>query len=125
MRSAAAFVGACAAGIPVWWLVLFLSPDWRRHFVPEGSWPAFRVVVVPDLMLAIATAIVAVQLSRGQVPVLLATVLGGWMYATALAIAWAIDAGAPAAGPFLMVAALAGFVSVWHAVVSKGPAGRR
>jgi hypothetical protein len=125
MKAAAAFVGACAVAIPVWWLVLFLSPGWRGVFVPEGSWPAFRTVVVPDLLLAIATAIVAVQLRRGHVPVLLATVLGGWVYATAFAVAWAIDAGASASGPLLMIGALAGFILVWHAVVPTGPAGGR
>jgi hypothetical protein len=125
MRAAAAFAGACAVGILVWWLVLFLSPGWRHAFVPEGSWPAFRIVVVPDMLLALATAIVAVQLRRGHVPVLLATVLGGWVYATAFAVAWAIDAGAPASGPLLMMAALAGFLLVWHAVVPSGEAGRR
>jgi hypothetical protein len=77
------------------------------------------------MLLALATAIVAVQLRRGHVPVLLATVLGGWVYATAFAVAWAIDAGAPASGPLLMMAALAGFLLVWHAVVPSGEAGRR
>ena len=125
MRAAAAFVGVCAVAIPAWWLVLFQSPAWRRFFVPEGAWAEFRFVVVPDVLLAMATALVAIQMMRGRVPVLFATILGGWVYATAFSIAWALGAGAPASGPALMVAALVGLVSVWHAVVSTRQASRR
>ena len=125
MKTAAAFVGVCAVAIPAWWLLLFQSPEWRRYFVPEGAWAGFRFVVVPDLLLAAATAVVAIQMIRGRVPVLYATVLGGWVYATAFSVAWALNVGAPTSGPALMVAALVGFVLVWHAVVPTRQASRR
>ena len=99
MRAAAAFVGLCAASIPAWWLVLYQSPEWRGYLVPEKAWPAFRFVVVPDLILAMATAMAAVQLVGGRATALLPMVVGGWIYATTFSIAWAVSAGAPGNGP--------------------------
>ena len=125
MRAAAAFVGMCAASIPAWWLVLYQSSEWRGCFVPEKAWPAFRFVVVPDVILAMATAMAAVQLVGGRATALLPMVVGGWIYATAFSIAWAVSAGAPANGPVLMVAALVGLRLVWHAVVSTRSTSRR
>ena len=125
MKSAAVFVGLCAVAIPAWWLVLFQSPEWRRFFVPDSAWAGFRFVVVPDLLLATATGIVTLQMARGRVPVLFDAVLGGWVYATAFSVAWAVSVGAPTSGPALMVAALVGFVLVWYAVVPTRQASRR
>src|SRR5262245_54720322 len=101
MNAAAAFVALCAVGIPAWWLILFQSVVWRRLFVPDGAWPAFRFVVVPDVLLALATATAAIHLLAGRVSAVFAIALGGWMYATAFSIAWAASVDAPAGGPAL------------------------
>lgn len=126
MKGAGAFVGVCAAAIPVWWLGLFRSERWRAAFVPDAAWPGFQSVLPADLALAAVTAIVAIQILRARTSVaLLAATIGGWTYATVYSVAWASSVGAPMSGPALMIAALVGLMLVWYAMVPSGRAGRR
>lgn len=126
MKAAAAFAGACAAGVPIWWLLLFASPEVRVLFVPANAWPAFRAVALPDLLLAVATGALAEQLFRGRaLERWCGLVCGAWGYATAYAVAWAFAAQAPWLGPVLMLVALSGLAAIWYAVVSTRSSGLR
>jgi hypothetical protein len=92
----------------------------RQLFVPDEAWPAFRGLVLPDAVLTIFTAVLAVRLSRGRASGTLAgLVCGAWAYATIYTIAWARLADAPLAGPLLMTAALAGFVAITYALSTR------
>ena len=117
MKWAGGFVGLCALAIPVWWIALFRSSAVRQWFMPPEAWPAFQAVLVPDLLLATACAIVAAQMVRGRFSsALFGATWGAWAYATAYTIGWAPSVGAPLSGPALMIAALAGLSTVWYAV---------
>ena len=107
----------CAVAVPAWWIALFQSVRVRQLFVPDAAWPAFRGLLLPDLLLTIFTAVLAVRLSRNRPSGMLAgLVCGAWAYATMYTVAWARLAGAPLAGPVLMTAALAGFVAITYAL---------
>ena len=111
----ASYAAACAVAIPLWWLALFTSPAIRGLFVPPAAWPEFRAVLLPDLLLALACGILAVQSWRGKRAAgLTGLAMGGWVYATAYSIAWAGLVDAPWLGPAIMVAGLAGFAVVTH-----------
>ena len=116
----ALFAVVCALAVPAWWVALFQSAGVRQLFVPDEAWPAFRGLVLPDAVLTILTAVLAVRLSRGGASGTLAgLVCGAWAYATIYTIAWARLAGAPLAGPLLMTAALAGFVAITYALSTR------
>lgn len=122
----ALFAAVCALTVPAWWIALFQSAAVRQLFVPDEAWPAFRALVLPDTVLTILTAFLAVRLSRSRASGTLAgLVCGAWAYAAIYTIAWARLAGAPPAGPLLMTAALAGFVAITYAQFSTRPAGPR
>lgn len=122
MRWSAGFAGVCAIGIPLWWAALVGSAAARAQFVPDGAWPQFQPVVVPDLMLMAITAHFALRLFRGAASTALAgATFGAWAYATALTVAWAMWFRAPLAGPVLMIGALAGFARILYGMVSSGP----
>jgi hypothetical protein len=124
VRWAAGFAGGCAIAVPAWWAALFQWPTLRAAFVPAAAWPDFQAVLLPDLLLSLACAGLAVQVLRGRPSAAaLGLVCGGWTYATAYAITWAQAVSAPMIGPTLMVAALAGFGMVWYAVVPTRPTG--
>lgn len=126
MRWAAGFVGGCALAVPAWWTALYQWPAVRVMFVPPAAWPDFQSVLLPDLLLSLACANLAVQLLRGRPSAgACGIVLGGWLYASAYAIAWAQAVSAPLIGPALMSAALGGFAVIWYAVVPTRPAGAR
>lgn len=119
----AGFVGLCALAIPVWWIALFRSPATRQSFMPPEAWPEFQAVLLPDLLLSVASAIVAAQIVRERASlVLFGATWGAWAYATAYSISWARNLGASSLGPALMVAALGGLTTVWYAVVPTRPA---
>jgi hypothetical protein len=113
----ALFAAICAVAVPAWWIALYQSAAVRQMFVPDPAWPAFRGLLVPDLLLTTFTALLAVRLKRNRPSVMLAgLVCGAWAYATLYTIAWARLAGAPLAGPLLMTTALAGFVAITYAL---------
>jgi len=123
MKWAGGFVGLCALAIPAWWIALFRSPATRQSFMSPEAWPEFQAVVLPDMLLAVASATLAAQLVRGRPsPVLFGATWGAWAYATAYSISWARSVGASSLGPALMVAALGGLTTVWYAVVPTRPA---
>jgi hypothetical protein len=120
---ASLIAGVLAAAVPVWWIALHRSEAARRLFVPDEAWPAFQYVLVPDLALALVTAALAVQLSRGRASRgLFGVVIGAWGYATVYSIAWARAVDAPVLGPATMVLALVILGVVWHGLVSARPA---
>lgn len=123
MKWAGGFVAVCAVAIPVWWIALFRSPAARQSFMPTEAWPEFRAVLLPDLLLAVASAIVAAQIVRGRLsPAVFGATWGAWVYATVYSIGWARSVGASWLGPALMIAALGGLTAVWYAVVPTRPA---
>ncbi len=116
---AGAFAALSAAGIPVWWWLLFRSARVREWFVPEAAWPAIQSVMPADAVLAMLTGYLALQLCRRRrPPVLAGIVFGAWAYATAYTIAWAAAVRAPLAGPASMAVALAGFGYILYEMVS-------
>lgn len=66
MKAAGVFVGLSAVAIPVWWTALHRSTATRGLFVPSGAWSDVQVVLWPDMLLALVSAALAVQLWRGR-----------------------------------------------------------
>lgn len=124
MTRAGVFVGLCAVGIPAWWLALHYSPVVRELFVPAESWRGFQALLLPDLLLAVACAILASQLVRGRFSnALVGVTFGAWAYATVYSISWTVSEGAPWLGPMLMVVTLAALAALWYVLVSTRPSG--
>ena len=114
MNAPASFVTTCAISIPIWWIALFQSPSTRRMFVSDEGWSAFANLMLPDLLLAIATAMFAWRLWQNRAtPLLAGVVLGGWAYGTVLAIVWSRDASLWL-GAVLMLAATIGIAVICH-----------
>lgn len=124
MTRAGVFVGLCAVGIPAWWLALHYSPAVRELFVPVEAWRGFQALLLPDLLLAVACAILATQLVRGRFSnALVGVTCGAWAYATAYSLSWTFATGAPLLGSILMVGTLGAFAALWYALVSTRPSG--
>jgi hypothetical protein len=122
MKWAGGVVGLCGLAVPGWWIALFRSSTVRHSFMPPEAWPAFQAVLLPDLLLALASVIVAAQMLRGRPSAaLFGATWGAWAYATAYSIGWARSVEASTLGPALMVSALGGLTAVWYAVVPARP----
>ena len=123
LRPAAVFVTICAISIPLWWIALFQSEPVRRLFVSDERWPVFARLMLPDLLLAFATAAFAWRLWQDRATVSVGLfVLGGWSYATAVAVAWAWRSPTLWFGPALMIAATIGIAVVCHVRFPSRPA---
>ena len=71
------FAALGAAGIPVWWWLLFRSARIREWFVPEEAWPAIQSVMPADAVLAMLTGYLALELCRRRRPPVLAGIVFG------------------------------------------------
>jgi hypothetical protein len=124
MKWASIFVGSCAAVVPIWWIGLHASTTFRAAFVPPPAWPDFQAVLLPDMLLAVLLAALAVTLWRGRPsPVLVGLTCGAWTYATAFSIAWTWTVGAPGLGAVLMLGACVPLLAIGYVLVS--PRGSR
>ena len=125
--NSAAFVTVCAISIPLWWSMMIGLPTVRHLFVNEEQWPAFSKLLAPDLGLAAMTLWLAWRLWQDRAtPLVGGLVLGGWAYATALAIAWAWSSPELWLGPALMIAATVAIAVICHVrLPSRAPGARR
>ena len=113
VRAARAWFAVQAAAIAAWWIVLWLRPSARALFRPPEAPDATLLAFAPgDVVIAIASAVLARAPAVRWRGALGWTVAGAMVYATAYTVALAASCAAGVFGAILMApAALASLLA--------------